>query len=93
MRVKNVKVVRGADVSSDHYLLLMKMCMRCKVQNAKKAENVAIQTDWLMEREMRMKFQARELLEKKNEQEVSREEGIQETGVSVEDVWSSLRRV
>ena len=38
VRVKDVKVVRGADVSSDHYLLLMKMNMRCKVQNAENAE-------------------------------------------------------
>ena len=86
MRVKDFKVVRGADVSSDHYLLLMEVSMRCKVQNAKKkAENVAIQTDRLKEREVRMKFQAK-LLEKMNERELSREEGIQERGVSVEDV-------
>ena len=56
MRMKDDKVVRGTDVSSDHYLLLMKMSMRCKVQNARKAENMAIQTDRLKEREVRMKF-------------------------------------
>ena len=58
--VKDVQVVRGADISSDHYLLLMKMSMRCKVQNAKKkVENVAIQTDRLKEREMRMKLKVK----------------------------------
>ena len=56
------------------------------MQNAKKAENVATQTDRLKEREVRMKFQAK-LLEKMNERELSREEGIQERGVSVKDVW------
>ena len=51
MRVKDVKVLRGADVSSDHYLLLMKMSMGCKVQRGeKKAENMAIRTDRLIER-------------------------------------------
>ena len=57
MRVKDVKVVRGADVSSDHYLLLMKMSMGYKVQKGeKKAENVAIRTDRLKDREVRMKL-------------------------------------
>ena len=37
--------------SSDHYLLLMKMSMGCKVQKGeKKAENVAIRTDRLKDR-------------------------------------------
>ena len=91
VRVKDVKVVRGADASSDHYLLLMKMSMRCKVQKAeKKAENVAIQIDRLKERKVRIKFQAK-LLEKMNERELSREEGIQERGVSVEDVWLEFK--
>ena len=91
MRVKDVKVVRGADVSSDHYLLLTKMSMGCKVQKGeKKAENVAIRTDRLKDREVRMKFQAK-LLVKMNELGLSRDEVAQEAGVSVEDVWLEFK--
>ena len=95
MRVKDVKMVRGAEVSSDHYLLVMKMSMGCKVQKAeKKGENVSIQTDRLKEvREVSMKFQAK-LLMKMNELGVNREETIHETGESVEDVCLKfIRRV
>ena len=38
MRVKDVKVVRGAGVSSDHYLLLVKMSLGYKVQKAEKKD-------------------------------------------------------
>ena len=46
MRMKDVKVVRGSEVSCDHYLLVIRMSMGCKVQMAeKKGDNVSIQTD------------------------------------------------
>ena len=67
VRVKDVKVVRGAHVSSDHCLLMMKMSMGRKVEKPeKKVENVVIQTDRLKDREVKMKFQMR-LVEKMNE--------------------------
>ena len=91
MRVKDVKVLRGAEVSNDHYLLVMKMSMGCKVQKAeKKGENVSIQTDRLKDREVRMKLQAK-LLVKMNELGVNRKEMRQETGESVEDVWLKFK--
>ena len=79
MRVKDVKVVRGAGVSSDRYLLLVKMSLGYKVQKAeKKDENMEIQADRLKDREVRMEFQVK-LLVKMNELDLNREEMIQET--------------
>ena len=76
VRVKFVKVVRGADVSGDHRLLLMKISMSCEVQKVKtEAKNAAIQTEWLKDREVRMKFQAK-LSVKMNELGIGRDQTI-----------------
>ena len=49
-----------------------------------------IQTDRLKDRVVRMKFQAK-LLVKMNELDLNREEIVQETGESVEDVWLKFK--
>lgn len=84
--------MRKGDFNSDHNLQLIEMSMRCKVQKPeKKAENVAIQTDQLKERKVRMKLQAK-LLGKMNEWGLSRKESRREELVWKMYGWT-LRRV
>ena len=45
-RIKDVKVVRGDEIRSDHYLVLLKMSGRKRMERCKKVEqNVRIRTD------------------------------------------------
>ena len=70
----------------------MKISLGYKVQKAeRKDENMEIQADRLIDREVRMKFQAK-LLVKMNELVLNREEMIQETRDRLKDVWLKFKK-
>ena len=82
--VVDVKVIRGADVGSDHYLVLMKLNLKLRKQR-KPVESTKqkLKLNRLMEKEVRRRFQ-RELDSRLGHVSGKREEGV-------EKVWQGFR--
>ena len=82
-RVKDVKVVRGAEIGSDHYLVLLKMSKNSMVERSRAvSKNVRIRTDRLKDKRVRLEFKLR--LQQKMNTTGHREE-------SMEEVWAKFK--
>ena len=82
-RVKDVKVVRGAEIGSDHYLVLLKMSEKSMVERSRAvSKNVRIRTDRLKDKRVRLEFKIR--LQQKMNTTGHREE-------SMEEVWTKFK--
>ena len=59
-RVHDVKVVRGAEIGSDHHLVLMKLSMRIKGEGKDRVKNgTRVSIERLMDRCEQVKYQPR----------------------------------
>lgn len=82
--VADVKAIRGAEVSSDHYLVLMKLDLKLrKLRKPVESTKQKFRLNRLMEKEVRRTFQ-RELDSRLSQVTGKREEGV-------EKVWQGFR--
>ena len=80
----DVKVIRGAEVGSDHYLVLMKLNLKLRKQRKPiEPTKQKLRLNRLMEKEVRRKFQ-RELDIRLRQGACEREEGV-------EKAWQNFR--
>lgn len=86
-QVRDVKVVRGAEIGSDHYLLLMVIKLKTKGQKPRerKTGGVSIRVEKLKDKEVRWMFEAK--LRSKYFNRTARQIG----GQTVEVAWNELK--
>ena len=95
VKVKNIKVVRSAEMGSDHYLVLLKMSRKNRVESrCKKAggcrkseENMRIMTDRLKDRGVRLKFEMR----LKQKMSIIGQRVVCHREESIEEVWAEFK--
>ena len=87
VRVNDVRVVRGAEIGSDHHLVLLKISkMNRGGRHRKVEESVRIRTDRLKDRCIRLKF------EKRLKQKMSiRGQRVSHREESSEEVWAEFK--
>ena len=83
-----MKVVRGAEIGSDHHLVLMKLSMRSKGESKDRVKITArVKIDRLKERGEQLRYQCR-ILQKMNS---SRRHEGQAKGATVEEAWAECK--
>ena len=88
MRVKVVKVVRGAEIGSDHYLVLLKMNRKRRVERHRRLEeDVRIRTDRMKDRGVRLKFEMRLKQRISNIGQIA----VSHREESIEEVWAEFK--
>ena len=83
--VIDVKVIRGVEVGSDHYLVLMKLNLNLRKQRKPvEPTKQKLRLNWLKEKEVRRKFH-RELDIRLRQETCKREDGVEKAWESFKD--------